>query len=262
MTTALILWTLDAEGVGTLTLNRPDKLNALSLAMLTELETRLLEAQRLADVGDLRVLILNSSSPKAFCVGADLDERLKMNEEQVVTTLDQQLRIMNGLAALAIPTLAVIEGLAFGGGLELALAADLRIACATAQLALSETRLAIIPGAGGTQRLTRLVGSARAKELIFMAKRLSGHECENIGLVNKTDAAPLAIAQSWAREILKAGPLAIRAAKRAIDGGIHLEMSEALLWERSCYESTLKSADRLEGLRSFHEKRTPVYKGK
>lgn len=262
MKNTLVSLELKPSGLGHLVLNRPDKLNAFSKQMMADFMSCLDELRENIAQNRLRMLILSSSTPKAFCVGADLTERLQMSKEEVSLVLDQQNEIMNGVAALVVPTVAVLEGAAFGGGLELALAADIRIAAPDAQLGLSETRLGIIPGAGGTQRLSRLLGASRAKELIFRGARLSGLEAEKISLVNKCDAKPRVLAEQWAQEILDAAPLAIRAAKRAIEEGAELGLNEALRWERQCYEITLESQDRVEGLKAFSEKRKPRFEGK
>ncbi|PKI39755.1 hypothetical protein CRG98_039800 [Punica granatum] len=167
------------------------------------------------------------------------------------------------LEELYIPTIAVIEGAALGGGLELALSCDLRICGEDAILGLPETGLAIIPGAGGTQRLPRLVGKAVAKELIFTGQRISGRDAKSIGLVNHCVPAGEARVKALeiAREIIEKGPLAIQMAKRAINMGIEVDMTLGLELEEECYERLLDTKDRLEGLAAFAEKRKPRYKG-
>jgi methylglutaconyl-CoA hydratase len=258
----LVSLTAPEEGIAVLTLNRVDKLNALSHAMMDEFLAHLASLHKSCPDLTTRAVIVCSASPKAFCVGADLSERMKMNDKEVSDTLDKQRRIMDGIAALAAPTLAVVNGAAFGGGLELALACDLRVASPGAQMGLTETRLAIIPGAGGTQRLTRIVGLAKSKELIYLGRRIDGAEALSLGLVNACHDDPFAAALEWARTIRAGGPKALVAAKRAIDGGMSLELHDALDLERECYESVLKSEDRIEGLRAFAEKRNPAYKGR
>jgi enoyl-CoA hydratase/carnithine racemase len=159
---------------------------------------------------------------------------------------------------------AVINGFCFGGGTELALACDLRVAAAHAELGLTETSLAIIPGAGGTQRLPRLIGKARAKELILTARRIDAAEAERIGLVNRVVPAGglLAAGLEVARSIAANGPVAVRAAKRAIDEGCELPQREGLEVEARCYELTLPTEDRVEALAAFAQKRKPAYKGR
>lgn len=170
---------------------------------------------------------------------------------------------MQSFAELPFPTIASIEGVALGGGLELALACDIRIAGENALLGLPETALAIIPGAGGTQRLPRLVGLAKAKELIFTSARLNAKEALSIGLVNHCVPSGEAFAKALeiAAKIAVNGPIALRMAKKAIDQGIEEGMENALLEEGRCYGQLVHSNDRKEGLNAFVEKRKPVYKG-
>lgn len=172
------------------------------------------------------------------------------------------------LETLPVPTIAAIEGAALGGGLELALSCDLRVAGPKAKLGLPETKLAIIPGAGGTQRLTRLLGPAIAKELIFTGRALTAEEAHKFGIVNQVasesaDSAPsVARAIEIAHEIVPNGPLAVQMAKLAVDRGSQLDLSSGLDFELACYERIIPSQDRLEGLQAFKEKRKPVYKGR
>ena len=168
------------------------------------------------------------------------------------------------LERLPMPVIAAMEGAAFGGGLELALAADLRVAGAEAKMGLVETALAIIPGGGGTQRLPRLIGAARAKELIFTARRLGAEEAGRLGLVNRVVPAgqALEVALGLAREILPNGPVAVRMAKQAINQGQDLDLVDGLALEEACYARVIPTEDRLEGLAAFREKRKPQYKGR
>ncbi len=250
------------QGIWTCTLTRPEKLNALSQKMIEELTACFKEVAAAAERMECRVLLLNSSSLKAFCVGADLGERRLMNEEQVCQTLDALRRMTCALENIAAPTIAIIEGAAFGGGLELALCCDLRVASPAALMGLTETRLAIIPGAGGTQRLARLVGLARAKEFIFTGRRLSAEEAEIFGLVNACEDDARGWASRIAMEIAEGGPVAILAAKDAIVKGFGRAIGEGLDFERAAYEKTLHTSDRVEGLKAFDEKRKPQYQGR
>jgi enoyl-CoA hydratase/carnithine racemase len=160
--------------------------------------------------------------------------------------------------------MAAINGGAFGGGFELALACDIRLATASAELGLVEVRLGIIPGGGGTQRLARVAGAAVAKELIFTGRRIKAARARELGIVSEVvpQAQLLATAEKLAAEIAAGGPLAVSAAKRAIDGGLGLPMPEALAHEQACYQTVLASEDRNEGLAAFMEKRPPVFKGR
>jgi methylglutaconyl-CoA hydratase len=214
---------------------------------------------------DVRAVVLRSSVPGVFCAGADLKERASMTPEQVSSFVEAIRSTFSAVAALPMPTIAVVEGAALGGGTELALACDFRVAGEGASFGLPETTLAIIPGAGGTQRLPRLIGAARAKELILTGRRIPAAQAERVGLLTslvkagEADAAALALA----RELGSNGPVAVRAAKEAIDSGMEVGLSEALgRVEKASYARVIPTADRLEGLAAFREKRKPVYTGK
>ncbi len=244
-----------------LTLNRPEAANALSLATLKRL--RVLLAEIAAD-SEVWTVVLTGAGTKAFCAGADLKERRGLNEAQVRDFVATIRATMDEVAALPQPVIAALNGHAFGGGCELALACDLRVMNAGAQIGLTETSLAIIPGAGGCVRLPRLVGLAKAKEMILLAKRLSAEEALNCGLVNEVCAAG-ATAESAERisaALLRNGPLALRAAKAALDGGLDLPLAQALEHEASCYQRIIPTADRLEALAAFAEKRAPEFQGR
>uniref|UniRef100_A0A915CWR7 Enoyl-CoA hydratase n=1 Tax=Ditylenchus dipsaci TaxID=166011 RepID=A0A915CWR7_9BILA len=210
---------------------------------------------------EARVLILKSNVGGVFCAGADLKERKGFSQDEVRAFSDTLRGLMNELSNLPMPVIAAIDGHALGGGLEMALACDIRICSPKSKLGLPETRWAIIPGAGGTQRLPRLVGIAKAKELIMTGKVLSGNEAEELGIVNHVDEDPFGKALEIAKEILKRGPLAIRLAKIAINQGSQVELNSAMAIEQQCYAQTLPTKDRLEGLAAFAEKRDPIYKG-
>ena len=236
-------------------------MNSLSLAMLAELGAALYEA---AFDPELRCVILTGAGEKAFCAGADLKERAGMNEIQVRRTVATIRQTMDQVENLPVPTIAAVNGVALGGGTELTLACDLRIVAETAKMGLTETSLAIIPGAGGTQRLPRIVGRAKAKELIFTARRVDAAEALAIGLANRVVPAAelLSEARALAAAIAKNGPLALRAAKRAVDKGMEMDLAGGLAFESTCYETIIPTEDRREGLAAFREKRPPVYKGK
>lgn len=249
----------DDQGIAVLTLARPP-VNALGRRLVEDLLSAIAAIE--ADP-TLRALILTAEG-KAFSAGADLKERQSMTEEDVRRWVPFLSGAFTRLAALPIPAIAVIQGIAAGGGLELALACDLRVAESQASIGLRETALAIIPGAGGTQRLARLIGPARAKRWIFTARMHSASEALSDGVVDVVSPAgegPGA-AMDLAREICANGPLAIRAAKRAIDGGASLPMTEALAVELRAYETILPTEDRVEAIRAFAEKRPPRFKGR
>lgn len=244
-----------------LTLNRPDAANALSLPTLRRLRALLAE---LAADAEVWAVVLTGAGGKAFCAGADLKERRGFTEAQVREFVATIRATMDEVAALPQPTIAALNGHAFGGGCELALACDLRVMDAAARIGLTETSLAIIPGAGGCVRLPRLVGVAKAKEMILTSKRLDADEALACGLVHRV-AAPggvAAAAQDMAEAVLANGPLALRAAKAAVDGGMDLPTAQALVHEAACYERIIPTADRREALAAFAEKRPPRFEGR
>ncbi|XP_045689810.1 methylglutaconyl-CoA hydratase, mitochondrial isoform X3 [Phyllostomus hastatus] len=199
--------------------------------------------------------------------GADLKERVKMNSSEVGPFVSKIRAVINEIANLPVPTIAAIDGLALGGGLELALACDIRVAASSAKMGLVETKLAIIPGGGGTQRLPRAIGMSLAKELIFSARVLDGQEAKAVGLIshvleqNQEGDAAYRKALDLAREFLPQGPVAMRVAKLAINQGMEVDLVTGLAIEEACYAQTIPTKDRLEGLLAFKEKRSPRYKG-
>ena len=250
----------DDAGIVLLGLDRPAAKNALGRQLLAEFR------QALADLRSdpaVRVVVVHSLVPGVFCAGADLKERAGMAQAEAVAFVQGLRAAFTELEDLPMPVVAALEGAAFGGGLELALAADLRVAGAGAKMGLVETSLAIIPGAGGTQRLPRLIGASRAKELIFSARRIDAAEAERLGLVNR--AAPaggaLEAALTLAREILPNGPVALRMAKQAVNRGLGLGLGAGLAFEQACYAQVIPTKDRLEGLAAFRDKRKPQYRG-
>ena len=249
------------DRVAVLTLNRPEVMNSFNFPMLRALKERV---EALHFDPEVRVVIIAGAGPKAFCAGADLKERASMSDTQVREFIFTIRNLFTFIEYLNKPVIAAVNGIALGGGTELALACDIRIASATASLGLTETRLAIIPGAGGTQRLPRLIGRGKAKELIFTGRRVEAQEALQIGLVNKV-CEPEALmdeCKAMAAMICEAGPIAIQQAKYAINYGLEADLHTGLAIESNAYWVTIPSEDRLEGLRAFGEKRQPVYKGK
>ena len=249
-------------GIALVTLDRPDRMNALSRTLVARLGEL---GREIAAQEDVRLVIVTGAGDKAFCAGADLKERAGMTEDEVRVLLLAYESELGWLETIAVPTIAAINGAALGGGLELALLCDLRIAAQHAVLGLPETSLGVIPGAGGTQRLPRLLGEARAKELILRAARLSASEALILGLVNqvmpKSDNFLLEVI-NWAEPILGGAPIAIQAALQAIRGATTRDLRQGLALERAAYERCLKSEDRLEALAAFSEKRKPLFKGR
>ena len=245
------IWTLDAE----------DTRNAISRAVLAELEARI---TRVSGSQAVRVVVLTGAGEKAFCAGADLKERATMSEAEVRAFLGGLRRTFRTLENSNTVFIAAINGSALGGGTELALACDLRVAAPAAEMGLTEVRLGIIPGGGGTQRLARLIGAGRAKDLILTGRRLNAAEAFAIGLVQRLapEGRLMEVALAVAEQIAENAPLAVAAAKHAVDRGLDLEMDAALALELEQYDTVLRSEDRLEGLRAFSEKRRPVWKGR
>ena len=244
----------------TLTIQRPDVMNCLSFPTLRRFRTLLAELREDLSV---RCVVITGAGERAFCAGADLKERKSMPLDLVPRFVLNIRRLMDDIEALPQPTIAAVNGFAFGGGTEVMLACDLRVAVESATFGLTETALAIIPGAGGTQRLPRLIGKSRAKDLILTARRIGAPEAYTMGLVNRV-AAPGAL-EEVAREVAVAiasnGPVAVRAAKAAVDEGLEVSQREGLEIEARCYERTLSTGDRLEALAAFSEKRKPEFKG-
>ncbi len=246
--------------IAILTLNRPEIMNALNFPLLKELNHFITEAN--FDKG-VRVIIITGAGEKAFCAGADLKERRTMTPDEVKRYIFTIRTTFTAVEYLPKPVIAAVNGVALGGGTELALACDMRIASKNATMGLTETSLAIIPGAGGTQRLARAVGKGKAKEMIFLAKRISADEAYEIGLVNKVVEPEKLLdeAISWAKKICENGPIAIEQAKMAINYGTETDIFTGLAFETQCYNVLIPTKDRLEGLQAFKEKRKPQYKG-
>lgn len=245
---------------GILTIERPDVFNCLNLETLRTMREHI---AKLAFDKEIRAVVVTGAGEKAFCAGADLKERRTMSELQVQEFIRTIRDTFTELERLNKPVIAAINGAAFGGGTELALACDLRVMSESAQMGLTETSLGIIPGAGGTQRLPRIVGKAKAKELIFTARRISAQEALSIGLVNRVVPADQVMnaACELAEEIAQNAPLALAQAKMAIDFGLEVDLQTGLAIESNAYQVIIPTKDRLEGLEAFKEKRKPVYRG-
>lgn len=255
-----VLLVEEADQVVLLTLNRPQVMNSFNFAQLRALEQQI-EALRFKP--DIRVVIITGAGEKAFCAGADLKERATLSPIQVKEFIFTIRNLFTSIEQLNKPVIAAVNGIALGGGTELALACDIRIAAENASMGLTETRLAIIPGAGGTQRLPRLVGRGKAKELIFTGRRIGAAEALDIGMVNQVCAktALLDECRKMAAMICETGPIAVEQAKYAINYGMETDLASGLAIESNAYWVTIPTKDRLEGLAAFREKRKPVYKG-
>ncbi len=250
------------DGVLVLTINRPDALNCFNMPLLNLFGETLKEVA--FDRSVRCVVITGSTAGKnAFSTGADLKERAGMTPEQVRLYIQTIRNVFTMVEELPQPVIAAVNGYAFGGGLELALACDIRLASSNAIVGLTETSLAVIPGAGGTQRLPRVVGLARAKEMILRARRISATEGLQYGLfleVVEPDRL-MSRAIEIANEISANGPVALAQAKFALNKGFEVSLPVGLAIESNAYAVTIPTRDRIEGLTAFKEKRKPVYIG-
>lgn len=249
-------------GVAVFVIDRPDRMNSLSRATLRALGKLAREAQA---NDSIRAIVLTGAGNRAFCAGADLKERQGMTEADVRVQLGLYRTELGALDRSSKPVIAAINGAALGGGLELALCCDLRVAAPWAVLALPETSLGIIPGAGGTQRLSRIVGEGRAKELVLLPRRLTAEEALAWGLVNRVTPPGIDVvddAVAWAQPIAEGAPIAQAAALEAMDRAFDVSLDVGIDLERVSYEKALASEDRAEALAAFAEKRKPRFKGK
>ncbi|XP_039483464.1 methylglutaconyl-CoA hydratase, mitochondrial [Drosophila santomea] len=252
------------QGISVIGLNRPAAKNSFSRGMVETFNDVLEDIKK--DNGS-RVVVLRSLSPGIFCAGADLKERKGMSPEEATEFVKELRGLLIAIEQLPMPVIAAVDGAALGGGLEMALACDIRTAASDTKMGLVETRLAIIPGAGGTQRLPRILSPALAKELIFTARVFNGAEAKDLGLVNhvveqnESKDAAYQQALKLAEEILPNGPVGVRMAKLAIDKGMQVDLATGYSIEEICYSQVIPTKDRLEGLAAFAEKRKPVYKG-
>ncbi|MBT7259523.1 MAG: enoyl-CoA hydratase [Desulfobacula sp.] len=244
-----------------LTMNRPKVMNCLNFDLLYAIKKQIDDLQYAKDI---RTVIITGAGEKAFCAGADLKERLSLTPNEVKKFIITIRNLLTSIQNLPIPVICAVNGVALGGGTEVALASDIRIASENATMGLTEARLAIIPGGGGTQRLPRIIGVAKAKELIFTGKRVDAKEALEIGLVNKVTPSHTLMDEclKMADMIAQTGPIAVEMAKYAIDKGIETDLATGLAIESNAYRVTIPTEDRIEGLTAFKEKRKPVYKGR
>jgi len=242
------------------TLTNPTRMNALSRRMITALSEAI---AAFSSRRGPRAVIITGAGDRAFCAGADLKERATMPQHEVGPFVDGLRQLMSSVAALPVPVIAAINGVALGGGLELALACDFRIAEEHARVGLPEVRLGIIPGAGGTQRLPRLIGPTKAKHLILSGATITAQEGHGYGVL--CEVVPigksLERALELAREFSAGAPLAVASAKRAIDQGLDLPLDDAWSIERDAYHAVVDTHDRVEALNAFNEKRPPIFRG-
>ncbi len=242
-------------------MNRPQASNALNTMMGLELH-QVFESLSL-EPGDVRCIILTGTGQKAFCAGGDLKERHGMTDDAWRYQHRIFERMLRTILDCPTPLIGAVNGAAYGGGCEIAGACDFLYASETAKFAQTETKLGIIPGAGGTQTLARAVGERRAKELILSGKPFTAAQAQQWGLVNEVFAPGQLLAESlsMARQIADNAPVAVRQAKQSIHRGLQMSLSDGLWFEIEAYNRTVGSADRHEGVRAFNEKRKPKFEG-
>ncbi len=250
-----------ADAVATLTLNRPTALNALNPALLQALARAVRDVRRNPEV---RVLLITGAGEKAFSAGADIGRMAEMTAQEGHAYSQLGHRVTESIAGLSLPVIAAINGVALGGGLELALACDLLVASQKARMGLPEINLGLIPGFGGTQRLAQRVGLARSRELIYRGHMITADEALALGLVNRVVAAEAlhGEAMKLATELAEKPPVALRQAKAATAFAATAALATGLAFECEAFGVTFASEDRVEGLKAFFEKRKPVWKGK
>ena len=249
------------DGIGYITINRPAALNALSSEVLTDLNLVLDEVEKHEDI---RVVIVSSQGDKAFVAGADIKEMDQMSPIQAFEYMTYANDTFTRLSDLTQPTIAVLNGYALGGGLELALSTDIRIGFEKTMVGFPEVGLGIIPGFAGTQRMSRLIGTSKTKELIYTARIVKGNEAYDLGILNKLVPAEelLSSAEELAKSIMKNAPLAVEKAKHVIQVGSELPLKNAIRLETEAEALLFSTEDKVEGMRAFVEKRKAVFNRK
>jgi len=251
-----------ADGIGLITLNRPDRMNALSRQLKEEVWS-IFESWEGDD--EIRAVILTGGE-KVFSAGADIKERstVQVTQAQFYSAQKKSQEFYTRIEQFEKPVIAAVSGVALGGGCELALVCDLRIASETARFGLPEVKLGSMPSAGGTQRLPRLIGATRAKEMLFSGEFVDAREAYRIGLVTKVVPTERLMqeAREWALKLAERPPLSIKYIKRAVQVGLELDLQSGLDYEAQCSSILYTSEDRKEGMKAFAEKRKPVFKGR
>ena len=250
---------VEKEGkLAVITLDNPP-LNALKSDLLGELDQKIDELSADTEIG---ALIITGAGDKAFVAGADISEFPNLNSENGEKLASRGQTIFQKIADFPAPVIAAVNGFALGGGLELALACDIRVVAENAKLGLPEVTLAIFPGYGGTQRLPRLISPGKARELIFTGDMIDAAQAVELGLAEYAVSDTLAKAREIAGTILKRGPVAVRQAKKAVNRGLEVSLEEGQKIEASLFGELCDTEDQKEGANAFLEKRKPVYKGK
>ncbi|HEX9628800.1 MAG TPA: enoyl-CoA hydratase-related protein [Pyrinomonadaceae bacterium] len=249
------------ESVTIVTLNRPEKLNALSRETIAALSAAF---ENFESDSELRAVILTGAGDRAFSAGTDISELIHVGDDEAEKIAERGQQLCSQIEQSPVPVIAAINGIAAGGGCELALACHLRIATRNARFSLPETKLGIIPGYGGTQRMTRELGRARALELILTSGIINAEDALRLGLVNRVvpSAELSTAAEALAGEIAQLAPLAIRACLKAVVVGTELPLAEGLALEAKLFASLFATEDMREGTRAFLEKRKPNFMGK
>jgi enoyl-CoA hydratase len=249
-----------SEGVATITLNRPDALNAWSRELAQEFLAAMEDAQKDENV---KAVIITGAGEKAFSAGADIKAMKGMTALKARELSNMGYRVCNAVERLEKPVIAAINGYALGGGMEVSMACDFRVASDKARMGQTEINIGLIPGWGGTQRLTRLVGKARAKELVYTGKIIDANTAFQWGLVNMVvPAAELMNAvRQFAQELAGKAPVAMKVAKALIEKGADVDLESALALEREGFGVVASSEDLQEGVSAFTEKRKPTWKG-
>lgn len=255
-----LLFTVE-DGIGVLTINRPKSLNALNSETLAEIGSALSEIKTNKDV---KVLIITGSGQKAFVAGADISQMAAMNPIEAAELSELAHNAFQTIESLPQMTIAAVNGYCLGGGFELANSCDIRIAASTAKFGQPEVGLGIVPGFGGTQRLTRLVGRGKAKEIITTGAQITATEAKAIGAIEEVVELDQLMTKvnEIASKIIKNGPVAVRMAKYVIDKGADLELNTAISFETQMWAQTFATEDQKEGMAAFLEKRHAKFSGK
>ena len=250
---------IDNHGILTLTINRPDKLNALSQEVLTELYDSINDAKT---DNKVKALLLTGAG-KAFCAGADINKLAEVDAQTGYEFAKFGQKVFRTLETMGKPSIAAVNGFAFGGGCELAMSATLRIASENAQFGQPEVKLGVIPGYGGTQRLARLIGKGRALDLCLTGRFISAEDALNWGLVTLVTSSENLITEATKIlvNLLKMAPVALDATMLAVDKGYDMSMDEAMEFEALCFSKTCATDDKNEGVNAFLEKRQAHFKG-